>query len=275
MQRDTVAGTFIVAFVLCVVCSIFVSVTAVGLGDIQAANKALDKKKNILVAAGLYEEGKPVDELFKQVQTSVVNLDTGETIEGPKIEGKLETATYDQRKAASKPEWSVTIPPAKDLGGIKRRERYSNVYTVKKDGKLDQIIVPINGKGLWSTLYGFLAIDKDLATVRGITFYEHKETPGLGGEVDNPKWKALWPGKKLYAKDGDLAIEVIKGTVDASTPGAQFKVDGLAGATITARGVGNLVRYWLGEHAFGPYLERVRQGQPGQARAGQPRKENG
>lgn len=258
MQRDSVLGTFTVALVLCVVCSLLVSGAAVGLKSIQTENRLLDKKKNVLLAAGLYDASKSIDEAFGAVEARVVNLETGEYVEGAKIEDALDVTTYDQVKAAKDPKWSVTIPTGEDLGGIKRRERYSFVYLVKKDGAIDQVVVPINGKGLWSTLYGFLALDKDLLTIRGITFYEHKETPGLGGEVDNPKWKAQWVGKKLFDEPaGKPVIQVLKGNVDPTSPNVEHQVDGLAGATITARGVGNLVRYWLGNGAFGPYIEKL------------------
>ena len=94
----------------------------------------------------------------------------------------------------------------------------------------------------------------------GIGFYEHTETPGLGGEVDNPKWKASWVGKSAY--DGDvLALEVIKGKVDTSRDGAEYQIDGLAGATLTTRGVDNLIKYWLGDQGFKSFIENLKTGE--------------
>ena len=125
-------------------------------------------------------------------------------------------------------------------------------------GKLQKVILPVYGKGLWSTLYGFIALESDLNTIAGLTFYEHKETPGLGGEVDNPKWKAQWPGKTLRdADDEDIEIEVVKGQVVPGTPSENHQVDGLSGATITSRGVSDLIRYWVSEDGFGTYLEKL------------------
>jgi len=120
------------------------------------------------------------------------------------------------------------------------------------------VVLPVEGKGLWSTLYGFLALDKDVNTIKGLTFYQHGETPGLGGEVDNPKWKALWPGRKAFGDDGQPKIAVIKGQAGpvAEDP---YQVDGLSGATITARGVSHLVQFWLGTHGFGPYLKQFKE----------------
>ena len=130
------------------------------------------------------------------------------------------------------------------------------------------MILPIYGKGLWSTLYGFIAVDADGQTIRGITFYEHGETPGLGGEVENPAWKALWPGKSAFSaeeiKGSSLdhlptpIIQVAKGQVTSETVQAEHKVDGLSGATITSNGVTALVRYWLGPDGFGSYLHQLR-----------------
>ena len=112
-------------------------------------------------------------------------------------------------------------------------------------------------------MYGFLALDPDLATIRGLTFYQHGETPGLGGEVDNPRWKALWPGRIAFDETGEPVIAVARGRV--GTPQQDpHRVDGLAGATLTSRGVTAMLRFWLGEHGYGPYLERLKRGSHGQ-----------
>ena len=199
MARESVSKTFVVAIALAAVCSLLVSGAAFGLRSKQEANKIRDRKKNILIVADLYDAQASVEEAFKQIEQHIVDLATGEYVSKDQ---QLDPETFDQRAAAKDPELSVKIPREKDLAGIGRREKYSLVYLVKKDGKLDQVIVPIDGKGLWSTLYGFLALGGDLNTVLGITFYEHAETPGLGGEIDNPAWQAQWAEKKIYYKDG-------------------------------------------------------------------------
>ena len=126
-------------------------------------------------------------------------------------------------------------------------------------GDIDKIILPVHGAGLWSTLYGFVALESDGNTVAGLGFYEHAETPGLGGEVDNPRWKSLWPGKQVY-RDGVAAIALIKGSVDPASANAPWEIDGLAGATLTARGVTNLVQFWLGENGFEPFVNNLKSG---------------
>ena len=253
MPRETVGRTFLVAFSVCVVFSVLVSAAAVSLRPTQAVNKLLDKKKNILMAAGLLEEGGSIDEAFAAIRAKVVELETGAYVD-------MDPDEYDQRKAAKDPTLSVDIDRAVDSGGIKRRARFAPIYLVYKDDAVDKIIMPVHGKGLWSTLYGFVALDiDDLNTIKGLVFYEHGETPGLGGEVDNPNWKALWPGKKAFDESGRVAIEVTRVPVAAGRPGAEHKVDGLSGATITSRGVQGLLRYWLGPEGFGPYLNKLKE----------------
>lgn len=252
MSRDSTAKILGVAFLLCLVCSILVSAAAVGLSDRQERNKIEEKKKNILQAAGLYQEGLPVETQFSKIQPRVVDLQTGA------FSSKFDAAKFDSRAAARDPQTRYSIAAALDLANIKVRSNYKDVYLVLDKGKLQQLILPVHGKGLWSTMYGFIALAEDLTTVNGFAFYEHGETPGLGGEVDNPSWKGQWPGKKIYDETGRVRIEVIKGTVDKSSPDAIYQVDGLAGATLTSRGVSNLLRYWLGEDGYKPFLEKLK-----------------
>ncbi len=253
MANDTVKKTLTVAFLLCIVCSVLVSTAAVKLKPLQEKNKALSTKKNILQAAGLLEEGKDVEMLFQKIQIKIVDLASGEfddNIDGPK---------YNQKAAAKDPSRSILIPGDQDLAKIRRRAKKAPVFLVEEDGELKTIILPIHGKGLWSTMYAFLALEGDANTVKGYTFYDHGETPGLGGEVDNPLWKKQWVGKKLFDKDWNLAVKILKGKVNMSKPAAIHQADGLSGATLTNVGVNNLMHYWLGENGFGRFLVKIRQ----------------
>jgi len=254
-SNDSIGKTLTVALLLCIVCSVIVSGAAVMLKPARETNEALDRKRNILAAAGLLDETRDVEAQFAQIVTRLVDLRTG------KFTDAYDVQEYDQRKAAKDPEISTALSPAEDTAKIARRAHYARVYLAQNDaGEIEKIILPIHGYGLWGQLYGFIALKGDANTVAGIGFYQHKETPGLGGEVDNPRWKALWPGKRVY-RDGDIALKVIKGSVDPSSANAPYEVDGLAGATLTTRGVAHLVRYWLGENGFAPFLANLKSGE--------------
>ncbi|MBR7889179.1 Na(+)-translocating NADH-quinone reductase subunit C [Marinomonas sp. A79] len=258
-SNDSIQKTIIVALSLCLVCSIFVAAAAVGLKPIQNSNKDLDRKRNILSAAGMLEPGKTVDEIFATVETRIVNLETGAFATDAELnEAGINPATYDQTAASKDPQLSQALSGENDPASIKRRVDYSSVYLVKSEGEIDRIILPVHGYGLWSTMYGFMALKNDFNTVIGFGFYAQGETPGLGGEVDNPNWKALWNGKEVYDDQGEAVIRLAKAGVDSSDPQAMHKVDGLSGATLTSRGVTNLVQYWLGKEGFAPFLTKLR-----------------
>ena len=257
MQHNT-TYTFLFAGAVCVVCAIMVSSSAVSLSELQQANATLDRQKNVLLAAGLASEdeklgAEEIQERFGNVQALAIDLETGE------LAPDIDPSSFDQRKAAADPETSRVAP--RNASIIKRLPHHAVIYHVLGDsGDVKLIILPIEGYGLWSTLYGFLALDADTKTIRGITYYQHLETPGLGGEVDNPEWKSLWPGRLAFDDSGKPAITVIKGAA-GSPEEDPHRVDGLSGATITSRGVTNMLRFWLGENGFAPYLEKFRAGQ--------------
>jgi Na+-transporting NADH:ubiquinone oxidoreductase subunit C len=260
-NKDSMANVLTVALGVCFVCAIIVAGSAVSLKPTIQANKALDRNKNILIAAGLYKAGETqdsdIDGLFEQFTIRVVDLEQKRFLTEDQIAAAgIDVSKYDQRKAAKVAGMSMELTNAQDIASISRRARYSVAYLLEKGGKIDRIVLPVHGYGLWSTLYGFLALQGDGNTVAGITFYEQKETAGLGGEVDNPRWKNLWVGKEIY-DDGEVALTVIKGSVDPSLPQAVHQIDGLAGATLTSKGVENLIAYWLGEEGFGPLLANL------------------
>lgn len=258
-NKESTGRTLTVAVLVCLVCSVFVAGAAVALKPTQAENRQLDKQRSILAIAGLGEPGMSAQEvkaLFaERIRSRLVDLDQGRFSEAQ------EATSYDSLKAAKDPQQSRVLAGGEDIASIKRREKLSTVYLVETDGRLDTLILPVRGYGLWSTLYGFIAVKDDLNTVAGFGFYQHGETPGLGGEVDNPKWTGLWSGKTLFDDDGQLAVEVIKGAVDPQSARAAHQVDGLAGATLTSKGVNNLLHFWLGENGFGPFLANLKKGE--------------
>ena len=219
------------------------SVTAVSVRPEQNLNIENEKKIKILAAAGI--ETDKVDEEFSRIKTVFVDFETDKLV-------TIDSA-YDHIKAASDPDLSTVIPKADDIAVLKRRENIGTIYVwVDEKNAIEKLVLPIRGYGLWGTLYGYLSLDSDLNTVRGIEYYDHKETPGLGGEVDNPNWKSDWYGKRIYNDDGSVALYVTKGA--SST---DYEIDGISGATLTTNGVSNMIKYWLGDNGYGPIIKNL------------------
>lgn len=253
-SNNSIKKTLGVALGLCIVCSVVVSTAAVVLRPMQMTNAELDRKSNILAVAELLQPGEDVGQQFRdKVTAKVVDLNSGEYVDD------IDPEKYDQAKMSKDPATSRTLSGDEDLPGIKRREQYSVVYLVGDVEQPDEIIVPVRGNGLWSMMYGYLALKGDGNTVVGLSFYQQGETPGLGGEVDNPKWKAQWDGKKIYPEGSmDPEVHLKKGGVNPSSPDAKYQVDALSGATLTSNGVTNLLQFWMGENGFAKYLTQFR-----------------
>ncbi|MGC9401045.1 Na(+)-translocating NADH-quinone reductase subunit C [Vibrio genomosp. F10] len=249
-NNDSIKKTLFVVIALSLVCSIIVSVAAVGLRDKQQANAVLDKQTKIVEVAGISGDAS-IPELFAQnIEPRLVDFATGEYVDG-------DAGAYDQRKAAKDPEVSVRLAAEDDKAKIIRRANTGVVYLVKDGNDFSKVIIPVHGNGLWSMMYAFVAIETDGNTIAGVTYYEQGETPGLGGEVENPNWRAQFTGKKLFDENDKPAIQVVKGGAPA---GSEHGVDGLSGATLTSVGVQNTFDFWLGEKGFGPFLAKVRDG---------------
>lgn len=259
-RLDSTRYTVLFATAVSVVCALLVATAAVGLRDRQEANARLYKQKNVLLAAGLLQPGEAasageVQAIFdKRIQVRAVELKTGKLVP----QDQFDAASYDQRKARNDPAQSRPAP-ANDAQ-VARLPIRGVVYQVTApDGAVEQIVLPIEGMGMWGTVYGFLAMDRDGNTVRGLTFYEQKETPGLGGEIANPSWQALWVGRKAYGADGTPQLAVIKG--QAGPPAVDpHRVDGLSGATITSRGITRVVRFWLSADGYATFLQSLAPG---------------
>ncbi len=243
------ARTLVTALVLCLVCSVAVSGVAISLHGLQVTNQENDRKKVILEVAGLYDASRSIDDLFQQVDSRVVDLETGEYVEVP---------DFDQRKAARDPAASVAVTPDQDVAKIRRRAKRASVYLVEENDRIQRIILPVHGYGLWSTMYAFVALEADANTIYGLQFYEQAETAGLGSRVTDPAWVGQFRGKRVYDDQGQPRVRVAKGQVDPGSPAAPYEVDGISGATLTSDGVTNLLRYWLGAQGFEPYLQKVR-----------------
>ncbi|CTQ55872.1 Na(+)-translocating NADH-quinone reductase subunit C [Roseibium album] len=251
LPTDSIPKTLFVAVTLCLFASMIVSIAAVSLRPIQEENKLRDKRINILQVAGVYDPSQNVREAFQAFEPQVLDLTTG------KFTDDFDAATFDDRAASKNPELSRSLTD--DPAGIGRQSNFKTIYLLRTDdGAIDKVILPVHGYGLWSTLYGFIALEADGNDIFGLQFYQHAETPGLGAEVDNPRWKALWSGKKLRDENGDLQI-----TVDKSAPaaGIEYHVDAIAGATLTSRGVDNLVKFWMGKEGYATFLSNLQAGE--------------
>ena len=259
------AKTISVALTLCLVCSVLVSAVAVGLKPSQIENARLDRNKNILVAAGMYDAesdtASDVAERFKDFEVKIIDLNNGNYLDDDalKAAGIPDRNAYDASQATKNQALSEDLGD-NDPAGIGRKPKYAKVYVKSDDaGQPEMVVLPIQGYGLWGTIYGFLTLESDLNTIKGISFYEHKETPGLGARIEEPEWRAQWSGIESYDENGNVATGVTK----AGTPKENW-VDGISGATLTSRGVSNMVQFWLGEQGYKPYLDTLREqsGQP-------------
>ena len=242
------------AVAVCLVCSVFVCVSAVALKDRQQSNKELDQQKNVLKAAGLIKPGDDVDKaaialMYKSITPLVVEMKTG------LVKSDIDPAQVNMREDIT--DSAKSFIPASNDAKVLRVPLNGIVYRFVENGKTKMLILPVSGKGLWSTLYGFLALDIDTSTIKGVSFYEHGETPGLGGEIENPSWTALWKGRKIFNERFEPVFKVKKGAA-GSVDDDPFQVDGLSGATLTGKGVTALIDFWTGKEGYGPFLENFR-----------------
>ncbi len=280
MSQDSTKYILGFAATVCIVCSVVVSGAAVGLKDLQVANELVDKQKKVLDVSGALRPGESdtmeADAITALYDTAVVPrlvyLPDGSYLEaaggegmyayafkredGREVSGEIDIGTFDLQKARKDPD--LGYKPTDNPSKVLTQSYVGLVYHIMKDEKIEKVIVPVEGYGLWGTLFGYLAVEQDAETVSGLTFYKHIETPGLGGEVDNPAWKGLWKGRKIYDSTGKPALKIIKGPA-GSVADAPHEVDGLSGATLTGNGVTNLLRYWTDETGYGPYLKKFKE----------------
>jgi Na+-transporting NADH:ubiquinone oxidoreductase subunit C len=248
-NKETFGKTVGFVLAVCVVCALLVSFSAVQLKPLQQANKLLDQQTKILEASGLLEKaGKDVVKTYNEfVVARLVDLDSGKFIEGDVI-------NFDERRNSR--DKALSIKPENDLAGINRRSNTAVVYLIKNDaGVIDTVVLPIVGSGLWDLMYGYVGLEADLNTVKSVIYSDHKETPGLGAEVLNPKWKALWPGKKMYNDAGEVKAKLVKGGAKATDI---HGVDALSGATLTSDGVTRTLQFWFGKEGYAPFIANYR-----------------
>ena len=254
-NKETFGKTVGFVLAVCVVCAALVSISAVGLKQKQKDNKALDQQTKILEASNLLadatkEGGLGIVATYKAlVDARMVDLDSGEFIEG-------DVVNFDERRNSR--DAALSTKPENDLAGINRRSNTAVIYLIKNEsGAIETVVLPIVGSGLWDLMYGYVGLEADLNTVKSVIYSDHKETPGLGAEVLNPKWKALWPGKKIFNEQGETVIKLVKG---GAKEGDVHGVDALSGATLTSDGVTRTIQFWLGDEGYGPFVTKFKDG---------------
>jgi Na+-transporting NADH:ubiquinone oxidoreductase subunit C len=252
--NESLSKTLFVSVAVCLACSFVVSTAAVLLGPRQAANRERDRKQQMAAILAAVPQIAILVETAgaSELEARIVRLGTGEYAD------EIDPATYDQRKAAEDPRLSIELPPEHDVAELKRRPLYAQVYLLRDStAQIQLVVLPVSGAGFNATMYGYVALGGDFNTIEGITFYEHEETPGLGGEIENPQWLAGWRGKRVRDETERIRVRVVEGKVIPGTPAAAYEVDAISGATWTSDGVSNLVRFWLGDDGFGPYIARL------------------
>ncbi|MEW6982319.1 Na(+)-translocating NADH-quinone reductase subunit C [Colwelliaceae bacterium 6471] len=250
-NKETFGKTVGFVFVVCLVCALLVSFSAIQLKPLQTANKLLDKQTKILEASNLLGvAGKDIVGTYnKFVEAKMIDLDSGEFIEG-------NTDLFDERRNSR--DMAKSEKPENDIAGINRRSHDAVIYIVRNEaGKVDTVVFPIVGSGLWDLMYGYVGLEADLNTVKSVIYSDHKETPGLGAEVLNPNWKAKWPGKKIYNQAGEVASKLVKGGAKADDI---HGVDALSGATLTSNGVTHTLQFWFGKEGYKSFITKNRGG---------------
>lgn len=257
MNLDKPQNAFLVVVAVALVCSVLVSASAIGLRPIQERNALIERSRNIVALSGLIDPGQPMsgDEILAaigQMDVRALNIDTGE------FDDSIDVEQFNPRAAVLDPDLGVAIPEELDLARLGRRSRFEIVYLVWEGENLKRVILPIVGQGMWSTLYGFIALESDLNTIAAATFYEQAETAGLGDRITDPDWLAIWQGRALFGADGRFRFRIAAGPVDPGSAAAAHEIDGLSGASVTGGSVTRLVRYWFGPNGYAPFLENLR-----------------
>jgi Na+-transporting NADH:ubiquinone oxidoreductase subunit C len=261
MSKDSPLKALIVVLAVSLACSVLVSTASIMLKPIQLLNQKVERSRNIVALTGLVPVDKDLsnDEILDVVELldfRIVNIDTGE------FDTSIDPEKFDARAAVNDPELSVAIPQADDLARLGRRTRFAIVYLVWKDDELKRLIFPIHGQGMWSTLHGFLALERDLNTIAAVTFYEQAETAGLGDQITRPDWQAKWQGRQLFDNQGEVRFRIAAGSVQEGSATARYQVDAMSGATVTGNAVTRLVEFWFGPNGYQAFLNNLQHQAP-------------
>lgn len=246
LPNDSRTKTFGVAFLVAAVAAVAVAVTAVSLKPLQTENAERRRQAQLqdMLASVPGLEQILADTHADTLETRIVDLEQGVFADD------VDPASFE-----ADPERSFVIAPSDDIAGIVQRPDLTPVHLVDQDGDLLLLVLPVYGSGYQSTIRAYVVLENDFNTIAALTIYEQGETPGLGTRITEPAWQDQWAGKQVADDAGTLRINVVR---EGST--GIHEVDGITGATRSSTGVGNLVRFWLGENGYGPFLTNLRDG---------------
>jgi Na+-transporting NADH:ubiquinone oxidoreductase subunit C len=244
MSRESPQKAIVAVLLTALVCSSLVSAAVVILRPIQLNNQLLERSRNIMQLTGLLPPGRVVEDdemlaLYKSLDMRIINIDLAS------YDNEIDPHSFDNRRARNDSQLSIAIPPAQDQARLGRRSRFAPVYLVWDQERLDRVILPVQGSGMWSMLNGYISLEPDLNTISGMTFYEQNETPGLGDQITHQHWLDQWKGRRIYDHHGNPRFRVSEAVVEPGSATAGFEVDALTGATVTANAVTDLVQYWF------------------------------
>jgi len=260
-RKESPLKALIVVLAVSLACSILVSTAAITLKPIQLLNQKVERSRHIVALTGLVPAGKALsnEEILQAVErldVRAINIDSGE------FDDSIDPEQFNVRSAINNPDLSVAIPAADDLARLGRRAQHAIVYLVWEGDELKRVILPVYGQGMWSTLYGYLAIEPDLNTIAAVTFYEQAETAGLGDQITRPDWQAKWKGRQLFNNQGEVAFRVAAGSVQEGSVAARNQVDAMSGATVTGDSVTRLIEYWFGPNGYQAFLNNLKKQPP-------------
>ena len=261
MTKESPGKAVLVVLLTAMICSTLVSAAVVALRPIQLDNQLLERGRHVVLLSGLAAGEQMADDeqtllLLKRLDARLVDLNEGRFSE------EADPAVFDERRAASDRDFGVTIPPAQDLACLGRRSRLMPAYLVWDGDVLERMVLPVQGKGMWSDLFGYIALESDFDTIAGMTFYEQNETPGLGDQILHEHWLQQWRGRQIYDDRGAPVFRVSGGEVEEYSDAARYQVDALTGATVTGDAVTGMIRYWFGPHGYSAFLERLKADPP-------------
>jgi Na+-transporting NADH:ubiquinone oxidoreductase subunit C len=257
MDNDNPLKALLVVTTTALVCSILVTVATVKLQPIQKSYQNLERNRAIVQISGLTNDSKLLSDreivsLFQKMEAKIIDLKVG------RFDTKYNPSTFETWKIDNDPELSVAIPAESDIAKLSRRSELITVFLVKDKDKLERLLLPISGQGMWSKIYGFIALETDLNTIADIIFYKQAETSGIGDKILNPDWQSSWRTKQLYDDNGILQIGIQGSQSAQNNLASKHQVDAITGATVTVDAVKNLVSYWFGSHAYKSFLDNFR-----------------